>query len=509
MRESKGPRLLARSRTLFILFAIAAYWVRPINTQWFMQACVFVMAPWAIATVAGELQYRQIAFSAYHALLFAMSGIFMLTSLYNRGVLLSGLMVFAFACGVAALLWRVCRSTGDAARDRKRRGVCLIVVLLCFAAFLPFFISYYNGSGWKLPWLVEAAPKRGPEALRAQRALQAFAYSRDWLLSDLSVMTFVCAAMLVAGIAPRAADEDYLRRESLAVCALIVVLSIMLLTPAVYSVFLGKPVTVPGISKSFGITSPGFFDARIRVADMHPNLTSHYGLIGLFSALYCIYGVKRRWLKALLAAASLLFLMAIAHTQSRTSNIALGAGVGALVFRWVYLSLTSRRWRIPAGLLAGAVSIALTIVSINTLFAVDIYVSLRRNVTLESEVVAQPNAPQAASESEPAPTPPSDKIVVSGEQKWYMTSRAGGSGLINVTGNGRGLVWKEGIDYLIHHPKDMIFGMGAGDIVERLRAYNPDPASSKRWPGRRVHAALHLIAALFCWSWPGAAARSS
>ena len=38
------------------------------------------------------------------------------------------------------------------------------------------------------------------------------------------------------------------------------------------------------------------------------------------------------------------------------------------------------------------------------------------------------------------------------------------------------------MDYLIHHPKEMVFGMGAGDLVDRLTACNP-----ARFPANHLH----------------------
>ena len=478
MRESKGTRRLALSRTLLILFAVVACWARSINTQWFMQACVFVMGPWTVFTVIGELFHRQIEKTPYNALLFAMSGIFMLTTLYNRGQLLTGLTIFAVACALAALTHWLWRDTGDKARDRRRRVICLTVGLLCIAVFIPFFVSCYNGNGWKLPWSVEQAaqaPRRGGANARAQRAMQAFAYSRDWLLSDLSILIFVCFALLVAGIRPKDISGEYTRRESLAVCGLIAALCLMLMTPAVYSVFIGKPVVISCLGKSFGVTSPGFLNDRIRAADLHPNLTSQYALVGLLSTLYCLLRARRWWTKAVLAVVSPVFLIAIVHTQSRTTNIALGVGVAAIVFRLLYLRLQARRWRVPISLLAGALTVILTVLSINALFSVDMYISLQRNATIQpNSTPAADTAPTDSSDAENT-TPPDDKLVLSeSASKWVMTSRASSEGSLNVTGNGRGLVWKEGVDYLLHNPLDLLFGMGAGDIVERMRAYNPD-----------------------------------
>ena len=471
MREWNAPRALALSRTLLMLFGVMACCVRLINVEWFTQASVFVMAPWAVVTVIGELHHRQIRLSAFHVLLFAMSGIFLLTSLYNRGIFIPGLAAFATFCGIVTLIYRVCRDTDDPARDRRRRILCLSAAALCLAAFLPFFVSFYRGSGWRLPF----GGTNAPQAPGDMQALLAFSYTRNWVLSDLSVVSFVCSAMLVAGIAPKCADALFIRRESRLVCGLIVLLSGLLLFPAVYSVFTGYPVVVAGLPEALGIRRVGGFSDRLR-ALQHPNSTSHYALLGLFSALYCMHGHRKWWLKALLAVTSLGFLLALTHCQSRTSNITLGIGLGALAFHWIYVRIKSKPIGILVGLLTAGLIIPLTVVSINALYDFDTRLTLRMNAAIVApEAPAEAQTEAVSSDPQPtvAPTPEPGKIVVTEEaSRRMMMSHTDSQGAVDLFSNGRDIIWRQSMDYLIHHPKEMVLGMGAGRIVDRMKVFN-------------------------------------
>ena len=81
------------------------------------------------------------------------------------------------------------------------------------------------------------------------------------------------------------------------------------------------------------------------------------GRLAAFSALFAAYGfMKKRRLPAQIfyGFAILVSLMTLAHSQSRTCFIALGAAAGALAFRAVWLRMEGRRIRIPAGLIAGS-----------------------------------------------------------------------------------------------------------------------------------------------------------
>ena len=484
MRESKGPRLLALSRTLFILFGIVACYFRLINVEWFTQASVFIMAPWAVVTIMGELVHRQITRTAYHALLFAMSGIFLLTSLYNRGIFAPGLAVLIAFCAVVWLIYHICRDTGDAKRDRLRRVVCLAAVALCLAAFLPLFVSFYNGNGWKLPWTEANAPQTPAN----MQAMLAFAYARNWVLSDLSVVAYICSVMLIVGIAPKDIDTRYLRREGRIACGLIVALSFLLIIPAVYSVFIGRPVFIDFLPEKMGVGEIGRFNDRIR-ALQHPNGSSHFALMGLFSAIYCMYGHRKWWIKALLTVACVVFMIAMAHCQSRTSNVALGLGFGAMVFRWVYLRYETRRWRIPVGLTAAVLIVPLTLLSIDALYSVDLRITMGLNAAIVKPVTeqteAEPQVDEAPSDSqtveapaEPTPTvaptatPDPNKIAITEETSQRMMVTRTVTDGADLLSNGRGVVWRESVYYLIHNPRAMILGMGAGRIVDRIDKYN-------------------------------------
>lgn len=486
MGELKRARAFAYSRTLFMLFSVIAYWIKPLNISLFIHLCVFVMAPWGIATVVGELYHRQIPGTPYHGLLFAMSGIFLLSSLYNLGVLAIGLSVFAALCAMTAVIYHVCRDTGDARRNRRRRAICLIAFLLVLAAILPFFVSFYNGKGWTLPWMVkeavEKAPRRGGGSTRMQLAIQAFEYNRLMFLNDLAILIFVCGAMLVAGIQPKTIDAQYARREGGILLALITALSAILLLPAVVSVFIGAPVVIPGFPEPFGLHWVGAFNDRI-TALQHANMTSHYALIGVFSAVYCLCVFKRRHVKVLLLAVIVLFLIATAHCQSRTTNIAMGAGFGALVFRCVFLRFEARRWRIPVGLLAGVLTVGAVMLLINALFTLDVNLSMSRNAIIQATGSASAETQSVSDGAMPEVTPDPSKVIIDENRSSQMkVSRAVTEGSVDVFSTGRNLVWAEGMDYLIHHPKEMVFGMGAGDLVDRLTAYNPS-----RFPANHLH----------------------
>lgn len=459
------------ARTVYLLLGIGLFWLSCFNWDAFLRGTVFLLAPCTVLLTAAGVARRQVEWNTRNILLFAVSAIFTQAAVRNGNLSPRGLLIVALGFALVLIAPR-------AFRKGSRRAPFLIGFIVIAAALTALLLTvlceYFN---WGfLPWVAKQAAVRGGRAASAQVVR---ARERTQLLKGLSVLTYAWGSMLVAGILPREMDDRHLRRESRAIALFVVISALAFTLPAVISVFIARPVVLPFLpSETIGIREAGFIRDRIR-ALQHPNKVAQLAIVGLFYAVYCLMNGTGRGLRAALIASIVVFTLALAHTQSRGGNIAMGLGVGAMAFRLVFRRLEGRRWRVPAGLLSGGLALIATILLVNGLFTADLLIVSQYNTVAHAEggnlldSLKQSAAEKADEEKGDAIAQGLVDLAVEKEDG-VVVSRAMASGATEVFSSGRGRIWREALDYLAHHPVELLLGMGSGDVVDRMKAYNPD-----------------------------------
>mgnify|MGYP007121636670 CR=1 FL=1 len=84
-------------------------------------------------------------------------------------------------------------------------------------------------------------------------------------------------------------------------------------------------------------------------------------------------------------------LMALTHTQSRGNIISLSIAIGVIAFRYVYMWVRRRSWRVAAGLAACAAAFFLMVGITNVLFDVDLAIAKKTAVVIDEELMQQDN----------------------------------------------------------------------------------------------------------------------
>ena len=234
----------------------------------------------------------------------------------------------------------------------------------------------------------------------------------------------------LAASQPQPGQSAAARQSELrAVAALIVACVTPMMLLAVVSVFLGRPIPFLHESRPIGISADGGFSERIRVL-IHPNGTARAAVVAALMAIYLIMVARRRWAKALCGVCIAILTLAIVHAQSRTSNIAYGAALGALAFRGVWLRMEGRRGRAAVGIAVWA-AVALTVVVVlGRIFTLDVWIAQS----------------------------------LAGQQETAAVSRAVTDGAVDVFSNGRDEIWREALRYMRARPVTFLLGLGSGEI---------------------------------------------
>ena len=493
LAESRG---WLRLRTAYLFFAVALVWMGCVYWEAFQYVTLFVMAPWTILLAAGNAARRKIRWNAFHILLFAAAGFYVMAAVRNANLSPRGLALVALGAVVTALAVRLSVHAGEKTLRRRLLAVGLILSAAALLALLATAVLEFFGKGGLLPWGAGQVVRRAARSTGYGTMLQR---AQANTLKSLYRLIYACGAMLVAGIVPEDADAAWLRRESRALCLFIVALWLVYIAPAVASVFIGRPLGPEWLTRPLGIQTPGLVSDRIW-AMQHPNSTAFTAVACALCAFYVMFIPGRRWLKGLMALAAVVCVMALAHTQSRTGDIALGLGLGALAFRWVWLRDGNRRRRALRGVLTGALALVLVIALVSVLYVADVYAATRMGAAAESNLpeVSRESAGEKAVETDgesgaDQPGNLLEGLTESAHSKQaavrvenalqdhheeiadgVVVPRTVVAGMTNVFSTGRDLIWRDALNYLTHHPWDVLLGMGSGDILERLNAYNPD-----------------------------------
>jgi len=143
-------------------------------------------------------------------------------------------------------------------------------------------------------------------------------------------------------------------------------------------------------------------------------------------------------------AALIPFVLTLAHTQSRACFIALGAAVGAMVFRFVWLKLAGKGKLLAAaaGLAAAAAGMMTVVYGLSAIVSIDLRIAMK---TSGLETLRTGGATRAETE-----------------------------GTFNVLSTGRDNIWRLTWEFLRAKPEYLVIGMGPGDIIGTMAETVPD-----------------------------------
>ena len=335
----------------------------------------------------------------------------------------------------------------------QRRGALLALMLLTygFLGYIAIRLSYAFACVCLLPWalgmtyrhIVCGEVRRSASfwLLCAMNAVFVVTTlinrpgDQGWLNDYWSQLACSMLPMLV----PSGTDRETLARQLLRLGTLFVICFLPLGLIAMVSVFIGQPIRVPGLESPVGVVTSETLNGRVSFFT-HPNTA---GRLAAFSALFAAYGfMQKRQLPARIfyGFAMLVSLMTLAHTQSRTCFIALGAAAGALAFRAAWLRVKNRGLRIPAGLIAAGIVLVAVVMGLSGLYDAD--TALLRHPT--------PDAPETETASH----------LDDGEFAVFST--------------GRDMIWLGALKYLRNHPRYLLTGLGPADMTQVMGQEFPE-----------------------------------
>ena len=277
--------------------------------------------------------------------------------------------------------------------------------------------------------------------LFAMAAFYILAWVRNLNFAQLTLYHLIvsCVSMTIAGIVPRDYPERTLKAETLAFATVFLVLMTLLSVVGMASVYTGKQL--PFLWKeAIGIQVEGKPASRLFLL-MHPNSVSTMCAMTIMFIIYWLYNRPPRWLKVVFACALVPLTLTIIHCQSRSNNIALAAGVAALIFRALYLRGFRGKKRIWVVLAAGCIAFFCVLGLMNVVFKIDMNIA---SVFLKKEEVSNA-VPRTITE-----------------------------GTFDTFSTGRDVIWRTGMRYLLKHPSKLLLGMGAGKTAPAIRAEFPE-----------------------------------
>ena len=319
---------------------------------------------------------------------------------------------------------------------------------LCYAVCFPWAICqvhrrYMEGEfEWNatLKWMCAGL------MLYVLTAFVTLSVDQTWAL-DVGIVGF-CS--LFALFLPKKYTLEKMRGELFTIACWIVVVILPFVLIALASILLGKPIRVPGLNIPIGIPNEGDEAGRIRLF-AHPNITARVVALNAIFSIYAIRVRKGKLLRAFFAVNLLVNVLALIHTQSRTCMIAFSVVLAVMAFRAICLRFEGKKWRMIAGVAAGALVFCVALTGMNAIYKADIRAV--RAISRENQ-----------------------------EETEAIQSRAEVNGQFDVVGNGRGVIWKTTIAYMLDHPSTLIFGIGHDSAIERIR---------ESYPEMRAYAHLH------------------
>ena len=248
----------------------------------------------------------------------------------------------------------------------------------------------------------------------------------------------LCLAAFVIGSAPASLTREEIHRETRLVAMATVFAFLPLVILALVSVFTARPIYLLDPERPLGIQTVGQVGDRLFLG-IHPNYVASICVQCILLAVYLFGNARSRVMKAALAAAMLIYFLAIVHTQSRSGSIVLGIGVGALCFRWSWRRFAQNRVAaLTVGFLLAAASVVMCLLLIGWVYQWDVRLALRLNPWIESEHAA------------------ASRIATEG---------------MSLTQNGRGLLWKGVLRYLRANPLTLLIGLGAQHVFRFIAPF--------------------------------------
>lgn len=238
---------------------------------------------------------------------------------------------------------------------------------------------------------------------------------------------------------PNDSCEADCRRELSTVMTLFLCACLPFMLLGLTSVFTGKLVYIPFVDMPVGIQTEGLVDDRLWIL-RHPNITGRAAVYCILFAIYFLETRRKALTRVLCAAAIFIAFLALAHAQSRGTNIMLAFALAMLSFFAILNRMKGSRWRFAAALTAAAA------IGFGTLQAIDLV--LRLDIAIARRLV------------------PDATLAFGG------ATRSSQQGAFDVASTGRGDIWISALKYLRSHPKILLFGLGA-DSMEIMRESYP------------------------------------
>lgn len=249
----------------------------------------------------------------------------------------------------------------------------------------------------------------------------------------------LCLAALVIGVVPAHFTKKDVHHETLLLSGAVILAFLPLAIMALVSVFTARPIYLLDPERAVGIQTAGLISDRIFIG-VHPNYAATICVQCILLAVYAYANTRVRELKVAFVAVMMVYFLALVHTQSRSGSILLGLSVGAFGFRWAWRRFERRHVvRLLVGILLVAISILLCIWLIDMVFAIDVRIALRLNPWIAKEQTS------------------ASRIVT--------------EGLLNLTGNGRGVLWRGVLKYLRANPLTLLVGLGAQPVYRFIEPF--------------------------------------
>ena len=240
---------------------------------------------------------------------------------------------------------------------------------------------------------------------------------------------------------PRDTTAAQMEDEFIAIGMVYMVCYLPFLLVALYSLFSGKLIQTPLDAKGLGLETAGFLKDRLRVLE-NQNICGRNMMMCVLFSIYILIRRKGLGLRIFSIFVLIANLMALTHTQSRGNIISLSIAIGVIAFRYVYMWVRRRGWRVVAGLAACAAAFFLMVGITNVLFDVDLAIAKKTAVVIDEELMQQDN---------------------------YIDR----FGQFDVMSSGRQWVWEVTGKYLKTHPRQLLLGINAPSIMQEIGTVDP------------------------------------
>lgn len=249
-----------------------------------------------------------------------------------------------------------------------------------------------------------------------------------WYAEGLIVLQAMLMCWYAALFVPEETGLQGIGRELFGIGMISIVCYLPFMLQAMLSVYTGKLMKVPFDPNPIGIQTAGNVADRIRIM-MHPNYTARFAV---FNILFSVYGAltrKKKGFHIFLTFVILLNALILAHTQSRTCYITLGAALGMIAFRGVFLSVKKKGLRLAAAALALILVFFAIVYGMNGVLKLDVAAAKRTSGASQEQIV-------------------------------YRDHNADVD-MFEANMSSRDKIWKSALDYLKNNPKCLLVGIGS------------------------------------------------